>query len=417
MTKQTLIKLSVLSTLCLASVGSAFAGWSVVSLNPTGVTNSIAYGICNGYLAGYGDTSAYSWTAIGTATKFKLPTGWTSAAYYGIYNNQQLVGTLSKSGTSHAFTSNGTTSVDLNPTSATSSYGYAVYNGKQAGCIQTGGVTGPILAGYWSGTASSWVNFGSGYAYGIYNTQVVGYVIPGGACLWNGTSASKVLLQPSKATGSEALGVYNGYQVGWATISNQYHASLWSGSATSWIDLNPAQIKTSKALAVYGAYQVGYASTSTSTRACLWNGTSASYTDLHTYLPTKYTASEATGCFVDSSGGIWVSGYGTTSTSTYNAYLWHFTPTQVSGKVAMAGSISTLAETPIVIHIKDPYDGETIETHTVIPDRAGNYSFTTNLDAGSYAVAVLTPGGFTEPQPLILDDTEKASVDFNIPVR
>lgn len=85
-------------------------------------------------------------------------------------------------------------------------------------------------------------------------------------------------LHPTGATGSAALGVRGGQQVGTATVSGQDHASLWNGSPTSWTDLHPgAGYRRSQALAVDNGQQVGTAQailngTTQPPQAFLWNG-------------------------------------------------------------------------------------------------------------------------------------------------
>ena len=65
----------------------------------------------------------------------------------------------------------------------------------------------------------------------------------GGATLWSGTAASTVDLNPSQlgATGSIALGVKNGQQVGHSDITGNTNdiATVWNGSAASAVLLTP----------------------------------------------------------------------------------------------------------------------------------------------------------------------------------
>jgi hypothetical protein len=72
------------------------------------------------------------------------------------------------------------------------------------------------------------------------------------AALWSGTAASLVGLHPDGAFASEANGVSNGRQAGWATFAANQHAGYWSGTAASWVDLHPAGATDSRATDIFG---------------------------------------------------------------------------------------------------------------------------------------------------------------------
>jgi hypothetical protein len=376
-------------------VTPVLAGWSVVALNTSGATNSEAYGVYAGQVVGYAGSSAMIWTTTGTiSTTLPFPSGYSSDAAYGVYNGQQGgVEVNSSNNTQHAVIWSNTSAsrTDLNPSGATSSSIFAVYNGQQAGWEQTGGFAGPIYAGYWSGTASSFVNLGEGYAYGIYNSQVVGYVIPGGACLWNGSASNQVILAPSGSSSSEALGVYNGEQVGWSYTSGSGgdHAALWSGSASSFVDLNPSAATSSSAVAVRDGYQVGWATISAKKHAAIWQGSAASWIDIHSYLPSKYVQSGATGIY-DSGPNIWISGYGEDSGGAFYAYLWHYVFGSVSGTINLGPYVGDKTKIPVVIEVRDSTNSTILETHTMNMDSTGKYSFnisTMGLTGNHYITA------------------------------
>lgn len=104
------------------------------------------------------------------------------------------------------------------------------------------------------------------------------------ACLWTGTAASIVDLNPSGAGYSAAESIYSGQICGWAWFSGTIKAGTWTTSASSWVDLHPGSATESKALSTDGTYQVGYRTDDTNElewRAGMWSGTSSSWTSLH----------------------------------------------------------------------------------------------------------------------------------------
>jgi hypothetical protein len=166
---------------------------TATNLNPTGFTNTLAFGTNGTQQVGEGSGTA-------TATTLTLP---------------PPVGTFTEDET-HALLWNGSASnyVDLNP------------------------------AGFLVGSAAT----------AISGNQEVGYGAPPGtnledtlggsnyhALVWNGTAASYVDLNPDGFIGSEALGT-NGYQqvgLAYATTISYYtpEAFLWDGSADSAVNL------------------------------------------------------------------------------------------------------------------------------------------------------------------------------------
>ncbi len=129
-------------------------------------------------------------------------------------------------------------------------------------------------------------------------------------------------LNPAGLTQTVAYAAGGGQQAGYARVGDEDHASLWSGTADSWVDLNPAGSILSFASAVNDGQQVGYANVGGVERASLWSGTASSWVDLHTYLPTGFLLSQATGI---SSDGVntYVAGYGYNSlTNRIEALLW-----------------------------------------------------------------------------------------------
>ena len=126
---------------------------------------------------------------------------------------------------------------------------------------------------------------------------------------------------------SEAWGVSDGQQVGWAYFGGPYHASLWSGTAASWVDLNPSGSPFSQAWGVSCGRQVGQAYVGGTCRAGMWSGSASSWVDLHALVPnTIYGSSIAKGICVGGSE-IWVVGSALRGDLSYNeAMFWHYTP-------------------------------------------------------------------------------------------
>jgi serine/threonine protein kinase len=184
------------------------------------------------------------------------------------------------------------TVVNLHPPGATSSQAWGVSGGRQVGGASFGGIG---HAGYWTGSADSWVNrtlpgAGSSLTCGIDDGEQVGYSrLPAPyafrAWLWTGTAGSWVDLHPQGAYSTWANAVHNGQQVGAVIPANSanWHAALWTGSAGSWVDLDPNGLE-SEALAVHNGQQVGYKVAGGPVfpyRASLWTGTAESWVDLN----------------------------------------------------------------------------------------------------------------------------------------
>lgn len=189
------------------------------------------------------------------------------------------------------------TATILNPSGTNTSESYGAGPASQVGAAKVG-VGGVWNAGYWAGSAGSWVNlnpvgFSVSYATAADSNSQVGYTVASGAskaALWTGTAGSFVSLHSPEHNASEAWGVRGGHQVGFTMVSGVRRASLWSGTAASRIDLNPAGAASSIAYATDGDHQVGYASIGGAFKAALWGGTSASFVNLN---PTGCLSSTA----------------------------------------------------------------------------------------------------------------------------
>jgi hypothetical protein len=206
---------------------------------------------------------------------------------------------------------------------------YGVGSGAQVGFANVGTTHHASL---WSGSAASWVSLnpaGATYAdaFGAKDGKQVGAVNIGGlphASLWYGTAASWVDLHPGMPYFRSGLrGIDGNYQVGGAVdTGNNPHAGLWSGSAASFVDLTPTNATGSEAVGISGGYQVGNAVFNGARRAGIWNGTAASWVDLHFFLPPEFTSSVAMGV-TSYQGNLLVAGYGfNASTGRDEALLW-----------------------------------------------------------------------------------------------
>ncbi len=289
----------------LEAIGSAVeirdcraAQWTVTSLNPAGVPESVARGASAGQQVGFarvplfnGAQHASLWT--GTAGS------WMDLHPPGAIGDSQLYG------------------VD-----AGQQVGFAAFPPPPPGVGDRA-----IL---WTGTAASWVDLhpaGATYsiAHGVHAGQQVGAALVGGvyrASLWTGTAASWVDLTPAGAPGSYAHGVHAGQQVGSVGVGGLPHASLWTGTGASWVDLHPPGAQQSVARAVHAGLQVGEVYVGGEPRASLWSGTAASWEDLSLAgLPGSFVASEATGVWTDGTT-TYVVGWGATAANQFEALLW-----------------------------------------------------------------------------------------------
>ena len=278
---------------------------SYVDLHPDGALTSVAWGASDGQQVGQ-----VLFPGLGSASRASL---WTGSA---------------------------SSRVDLHPAGWATSRALDVGGGQQVGTAQFSSafVSSAIL---WTGTAESFVILdppnagGASRAEGTDGVQQVGFwTLPGPpstrAALWSGTAASHVDLHPeSIAASSRALDVSRGQQVGVARLPPAQPggdtpdvASLWTGSAASWVNLNPVGASGSEATGVFNGVQVGFARTEMGQRASLWRGTAASWVDLHAFVPPEFSSSSATD--ISSDGvNLTVSGFGFNRiTNRTEALIW-----------------------------------------------------------------------------------------------
>ncbi len=201
------------------------------------------------------------------------------------------------------------TAVNLHPSGDwAGSRAYGGTGDRAVGAVFIEGLDTVEHAGYWSGSAASWVSLEppgaiASAALGASSEWQVGYsgfpfqsTYRKRAALWSGDAASFVDLHPLEALSSEALAVGDGFQVGFAVLQGAAHAVRWSGSAAAWTDLHPAGATTSTATAVTADAQVGFAEIGGARHASLWQGSAASWINLH---PAGATDSQALGAFND----------------------------------------------------------------------------------------------------------------------
>jgi hypothetical protein len=175
--------------------------------------------------------------------------------------------------------------VRLHPLGAYSSSATGVNATQQAGFWQptSSALEDPVI---WFGT-SSFLNLAPaatdwGELYGMEGDTQYGIFGGGGvgarAAIWHGTPESRVVLDPTGAFFSAALGAHGSEQVG--VRGSPAHAVLWHGTAGSLVDLHPPGALESAALGTDGLHQGGYVHF-TAPHAALWSGTAASMIDMN----------------------------------------------------------------------------------------------------------------------------------------
>lgn len=88
-----------------------------------------------------------------------------------------------------------------------------------------------------------------------------------------------------------------------AAVGGVSHACVWSGTAAWFVDLNPVGAVRSVAYSASGPFQAGYITTALNdspARASLWAGVASSWLDLSELLPSgRFTDSVALGVWTD----------------------------------------------------------------------------------------------------------------------
>jgi hypothetical protein len=265
-----------------------------------------------GRLASGGPWHAVIWSGDANSYVNLQPPGTFGSQARGVRGNQQ-VGDVLETATSlgpHASLWSGTAEswVDLNPPGARSSVAYGVDGSQQVGSVTSAPFTAHGHASLWTGTGASWVDLEPAPAPGVFDIVVsVANAVQGGqqvgtitynvlgdthvdhAGYWIGTAGSWVDLHPDHRNvygESRGNAVFGGYQVGQVETGfeddSSPHAAIWHGTPESWVDLEqflPANYSQSNAMGVWTdghTIQVAglaYNNTLNRTEAILWTST------------------------------------------------------------------------------------------------------------------------------------------------
>jgi hypothetical protein len=295
---------------------------------------------------------ALLWDANGNPIQLN-PTGFTNSFAYGTDGVHQ-VGSASGPGTqgnSHAFlwTGSAGSAVDLEPVNLNG------INDSEAldlgGGQEVGYGTGPAFAFdhalLWTGTAASAVDlnptvlthFIGSIAMNTNGAQQVGFgmldstfVFAHHAMLWSGTADSAVDLNPTNFTSSSALATNGTQQAGVGTdVSGDQHALLWNGTADSAVDLNPNNVAgfDSGVQGMNATEQVGWDGPFGGFEsAVLWSGTADSAVELQPFLPASGSWKASSAWTVDSAGDVYGTAIGSYNGS-FGIFLVEWSPTAV----------------------------------------------------------------------------------------
>lgn len=316
----------------------ATAQWTITNLHPSGATGSAASSVLDGAQVGAasyaGVTHATRWSGTAASAVDLHPNGssYSSATSAGVGPGSQAgwgyLGNLPGQRALHW--SRGTGSlIDLTPEEASDA---AVWGGDGQSMVGWARF-GANRAVLWHDadpddfdTLHPPTNPTHSYATAVGDGQQVGWVVTNSgstkACVWSGTAASYVNLDPGVSTHSAAFGAGGGKQVGFAKVLGEFRASLWSGTAASWVNLHPIVAVSSAAYAIHGEHVVGKVSIAGVDHASLWSSTAASWVDLHAQLPPNYLWSVAADIFVGSDTTFIVGNAFNTMTNRGEAILW-----------------------------------------------------------------------------------------------
>jgi len=440
------ISLAMAMTMFLLAATSANAGWSVTSLSGSPWASGMYAGMClNASVTAYYQPEDLA----------SLSCSWTAPSLSPVVDGKPLCW----------------------PTGC-SECGISLISG---GSIVGGAVIGnSVQLGFWDIATGDWTVLSqsigrlSPWPTGACGSDVTGMLrLPNDtvhACVWHGTSGSCVDLNPGSQFSSSAMGVYNGWVVGFVQTGSDessYRASLWNGSSAHWVDLGPGEalgiykdqvvgIGPSTAcvwnnalsgtavtesiltpgpfthddgdyaqpVVIYDGVQAGYVETVTlypkyesqSYYAAVWKGPSEVFVNLDSLLPAHpsygdYCGSTVTGLWASDSGEIWVSGYGTYAGSV----LWHFVP-GISGTVALSNYVGDVTQVPVTVEIQSTSSTTAIETDTISLDSAGNYSFipTTQGLSGAYNVVAKASHWLAQCVPTVLDTDGSGVASFSL---
>jgi hypothetical protein len=274
------------------------------------------------------------------------PSGAAWSQAIAAHENWQVgVASLGDSSRAQLWHGNALSAIDLHPAGADFSIATGIDDTRQVGAAYFPNIEYPgYHAGYWLGSAQSWVDLhprldvtgGNSWVNDTFGGVQVGwteYAFPAQrkvACIWYGTYAIWFDINPNNPANygveSEATAIYGDQQVGWARLGDgtHSHAGLWHNTAESFVDLNPPESTYSVATDVYDGTQVGSVSVAGTMRASLWRGSALSWVDLSRFLPTNdlWISSEATGIWKDNNRTIVVGTATSFVTGRQQAILW-----------------------------------------------------------------------------------------------
>ena len=310
--------LAIAAGACLSAVASA--DWTVISLEPLGVSQSRCFGAYNGTQCGYVtfgfQGSATIWhgsagSVVDIGASIAQP-NWLSSAANAISGDQVVISAMTTNmGHGHVYSLSTQTLVDLTPPGYQSSAMQGCFAGTNTQVGSGQQMMGSMLM--WHGTPESAVNLtppgwvSSAAAGCAGDTQVgngmTGFMGFGHPFLTHGTPESYVDLTPAGSVSAGVAGCDLTTQVGsvlWPSVM-MGHACIWTGSAKSCLDIHPFSAASSAAIACWNGTQVGnYVSAGGGYgRAVVWHGTAESAEDLHQYvidqLGPQYVQTETTG--------------------------------------------------------------------------------------------------------------------------
>lgn len=205
--------------------------------HPSGSNGSLIYGAKDGTAVGVSNGVAVAWDGLTNTAMNLNPSGWSNSRIFGT-DGSTHVGSVGWEYAALWDAQNGNYT-NLHPSGYRWSIAASTSMGRQVGYAQNSAFQD--RAGWWSGTSSSWQEFGgaatSSRAEGIDGAWVVGGERFGSgemqAVLWNLDSGTKTNLNPAGSFGSYANAVSSAYQVGWAVGG----AAFWNGTAESHVNL------------------------------------------------------------------------------------------------------------------------------------------------------------------------------------
>jgi hypothetical protein len=330
---------------CLSALlvlgGTAQAQWAATVLHNPVSFGSRVLGISAEHQAGraYQDGAAL-WSGTPGSMSILAPGASNAAAIWG----NTIAGDIGGHATLWDLQGNPTS---LHPSGIFLSQIFAMRGNMQAGIVSNGF---PHAAA-WRGTPESCVDLHPAgatrsYAFATDGEYQGGYVSGASnyAALWHGTAGSVINMTPPGYGSGSIYGMAPGQQVGYASD----HAIIWSGSATSFVDVHPGPAGISQLNATTGQVQVGFLSnawTGGIPHAGVWLGTAASFIDIQSYLPSRYTESEALCVYQDGNtlyiGGVaWPAG-GTNPLG--EAVMWVGTIPAPATLVPLAAGLLVLA--------------------------------------------------------------------------